>query len=91
MSQVFNVRRADGFDFGSQADLYSVLRKLPVGHTATVTISGRSNNDLSSTASVSHVPDGWVVFCPADVEPIWVSSLREFLSSGKDPVDSIDF
>lgn len=90
MSQVFNVRRSDGWDRSSNSELFSALIDLPIGHTATVTIQDRPNSDLSSVVSVFRVPDGWVVHSPAEVEPVWVSLLRASLSAGK-LIDKIDF
>jgi hypothetical protein len=72
-------------------ELVNALKDLAVNHTATVTIKDRANSDLSSVISVFRVADGWVVHSPADVEPTWVSMLRSSLSSGKDPIDEIDF
>lgn len=91
MSQVFNVQRAEGWDKHSNSELMRALKDLPINHTATVTIKGRANSDLTSVASIFRVPDGWVVQSPASSEPTWVSILRESLSSNKDPVDEIDF
>ena len=91
MSQVFNVRRSEGWDRSSNSELVSALSDLPINHTATVTIKDRANSDLTSVISVFRVPDGWVVHSPAIPEPVWVTMLRESLSSNKKPIDEIDF
>jgi hypothetical protein len=91
MPSVYNVKRADGWDRSNTSELVSALKDMPVNHTATVTVKDRANSDLSSVISVFRVADGWVVHSPAEVEPTWVTILRNGLSSDKDPITEIDF
>ena len=91
MASVYNVKRADGWDRSNISELVGALKDMPINHTATVTVKDRANSDLSSVISVFRVADGWVVHSPAEVEPTWVTILRNGLSSDKDPITEIDF
>ena len=76
----YHVYRSDGWAASSTLSLVSELVSMPVGATATVHQSGRSNNDSSGTAVVTHVVDGWVVYSELNPEPMWVSVLRQSLT-----------